>query len=96
MPPPVSHPHEVTLEAFDRLDDQLSLGGPGARRIVLPLDTVPMLDAEVIRRLIRLLRRVRERGGNICLRVSRPDLLATLRVTGLDKVFCMVGVAQAV
>jgi anti-anti-sigma regulatory factor len=34
-----------------------------------------------------LLRRVREAGGELMLRVTRPELRSTLRLTALDRVF---------
>ena len=83
-------------EAFERLQGQvLEAAGGGDRRVVLALDGLSVLDSAQIRRLIKLLRRTREAGGDLTLAVSRLDLLRTLRVTALDKVFQVVGSAEA-
>lgn len=65
----------------------------GAGRIVFDLDRLERLDTEGVRGLITLLRRTRERGGELALRVSRPDILRSLKVTALDRVFPMVKAA---
>jgi anti-anti-sigma factor len=59
----------------------------GAERIVLDLDAVAVLDTKALRGLISLLRRARSTGGEIALRSSRTDVLGTLSVTALDRVF---------
>ncbi len=53
----------------------------------LDLDGVPLLDSPAIANLIVLLRAARERDVRLRLAVTRPALLETLRITGLDKVF---------
>jgi hypothetical protein len=55
--------------------------------LTLDIDAVPELDAPAISNLILLLRDARNRGVRLRLAVSRPALLETLRVTGLEKVF---------
>jgi anti-anti-sigma factor len=57
------------------------------RRVVLDLDQLPILDNPALRGLIMLLRRVREAGGELILRVTRPELRTTLSLTALDRVF---------
>lgn len=59
----------------------------GASRVVLDLDSIETLDTRALRGLISLLRRVRSAGGELALRTSRPDLLRTLSVTALDRIF---------
>ena len=68
----------------------LSAVEQGAARVVLDLDSVVVLDTEALRGLISLLRRVRSSGGDLALRSSRPDVLRTLSVTALDRVFTLV------
>ena len=58
----------------------------GASPVVLDLDRIETLDTAALRVLISLLRRARSAGGELALRVSRPDLLRTLSVTALDRV----------
>jgi anti-anti-sigma factor len=67
----------------------------GAPRVVLDLDELPRLDTEAVRGLILLLRRSRDAGGEIALKVSRPELIRSLSVMALDRLFPMVGVAAA-
>lgn len=57
------------------------------RQVVLDLDHMPALDNPALRGLITLLRRVRAAGGELMLRVTRPELRSTLRLTALDRVF---------
>lgn len=89
----------------DRSDasDRISLSGPFTKAALVPLqaalsrcetltldiDAVPALDAPAIASLVTLLRDARNRGATLRLAVSRPDLLETLRVTGLDKIFVL-------
>ncbi len=61
----------------------------GAPRVLLELDRLEALDAEAVRGLITLLRRTREIGGELGLIVSKPDLLRTLSVTALDRLFAI-------
>jgi len=65
----------------------------GAKRVVLDLDHIDHLDAEGVRGLITLLRRSREIGGEVALRVSRPEIVRSLSVMALDRLFPMVGAA---
>jgi anti-anti-sigma factor len=89
-------PKVLSDEAFERL-----LAGvreaieAGAKEVTLALDGLAVLDSFAIRRLITLLRRAREAGGDVTLAVSRADLLRTLQVTALDKVFHLVGSGEA-
>ncbi|MFN2527132.1 MAG: STAS domain-containing protein [Candidatus Baltobacteraceae bacterium] len=89
-------PSAFSDEAFDRLLGQVADAiERGAKEIVLALDAVAVLDSAAIRRLIKLLRRIREAGADLTLAVSRMDLLRTLEVTALDKVFRLVATAES-
>lgn len=57
------------------------------RALVVDLDGVGFLDAGVIRELIRVLRRMRDRGGTVYLASTRDVIHTSLRVLGLDRVF---------
>ncbi len=65
----------------------------GAPMVVFNLDSLERLDVEGVRGLISLLRRTRERGGELALRASRPDILRSLKVTALDRIFPLVEAA---
>jgi anti-anti-sigma factor len=67
----------------------------GVERVILDLDSVPVLDVMAVRSLIALLRRAREHGGDIALHASRPDVLRTLSVTALDRIFNLVKLEAA-
>ncbi len=89
-------PKVLTDVAFERLLVQVrEATESGAKEIILALDGLAVLDSVAIRRLITLLRRARVAGGEITLAVSRVDLLRTLQVTALDKVFHLIGSAEA-
>jgi anti-anti-sigma factor len=62
----------------------------GKERIALNLDTLAVLDTEAMRGLIALLRRARLKGAQIALQVSQAEILRTLSITGLDRVFEVV------
>ncbi len=85
-----------TEEAFDQIQSQVSdAEASGEKNFILALDGIPVLDSAVIRRLVKLLRRARESGGDLTLAVSRQDLLRTLQVTALDKIFHVIPSAEA-
>jgi anti-anti-sigma factor len=87
---------EYHPEALDEIQrEALTAFGEGATRVVLNLDDLPRLDTEGVRGLITLLRRSREVGGEVALKVTRPDLLRSLRVMALDRLFPMVGTIAA-
>jgi anti-anti-sigma factor len=56
-------------------------------RVVLDLDVLESLGTEGVRGLIGLLRLTRSTGGELALRSTRAEVLRTLSVTGLDKLF---------
>jgi anti-anti-sigma regulatory factor len=60
------------------------------RRALIDIDMVPVLDSPIIACLISTLRDIREVGGEMAIGVARPNLLMTLKVTGLEKVFTLV------
>jgi anti-sigma B factor antagonist len=62
----------------------------GAERVILNLDAVETLETAAIRELIGLLRRARAAGGEIVLQASGVNVLRTLSVTGLDRIFRVV------
>lgn len=50
---------------------------------------VELLDSTGLGALIAALRSVREVGGTVHLVVTNPQILKILRLTGLDKIFCI-------
>lgn len=58
-----------------------------APTLTVGVDAVTALDAAVLGGLIAGLRRLRDVGATVRLHATRPDLLRTLEVTGLDRVF---------
>jgi anti-anti-sigma factor len=78
--------------ALDALQKQmLDAFADGAPQVVLNLDTLPRLDTDAVRGLIVLLRRSRDAGGEIALKVTRPELLRSLHVMALDRLFPLAG-----
>jgi anti-anti-sigma factor len=65
----------------------------GAPRVILDLNSLDRLDAACVRGLITILRRAREIGGEVALQTNRPDILRSLHVMALDRLFPMVGAA---
>ncbi len=66
----------------------------GAMRVVLNLDCLSVLDADGVRGLIEILRRSRTAGsGDLALRSTKPEVLRTLSVTALDRLFTVLSPA---
>ena len=63
--------------------------------VTVDLDVLPSLEIEDMRRLISLLRRSRQTGGEFALRASRRDLRRVLAVTALDRVFTVLSADAA-
>ena len=61
--------------------------------LTVGVDAVTSLDAAVLGGLIAGLRRLRDIGSTVRLHATRPDLLRTLEVTGLDRVFDVSAIA---
>ena len=81
-------------DALDRITrETLAAFEEGAPRVVLDLDALTRLDTDGVRGLILLLRRSREVGGEVALKVTRPELIRSLSVMALDRLFPMVGLA---
>jgi len=80
-----------SLDAITR--EALAAFEEGAPRVALDLDSLVRLDTDGVRGLITLLRRSREVGGEVALRVTRPELIRSLSVMALDRLFPMVGMA---
>jgi anti-anti-sigma regulatory factor len=75
-------------EAVELLQRQLlDAIASGEKFVRVDVDPLPALDHAGLRALIRMLRHVRRGGGQIVLRVSRPEFRHTLNVLALDKVF---------
>lgn len=62
----------------------------GGARVILDLDTLDTLDTDGVRGLITLLRRARSVGGELALSSTKAEVLRTLQVTALDRIFKMV------
>lgn len=67
----------------------------GAPRVVLVLDHLPHLESADVRGLILLLRRARDVGGEVVLAVSRPEIVRSLKVMALDRLFPIVAAKAA-
>ncbi len=73
--------------AIEALQSALVAAVARGRRVMVDLDAMPVLDNPALRGLIMMLRRVREAGGELILKVTRADLRSTLALTALDRVF---------
>jgi anti-anti-sigma regulatory factor len=87
----------VTRDALNALRADVSRAlERGAPAILVDIDGVGTLESETIAGLIVLLRAARERGVVLSLRVGRKNLLDTLRITALDRIFPIVTPLEAV
>ncbi len=83
----------VALAAFVGLALTAERDASAPAAIAVGLDGVTKLEAPVMAALIAALRRVRETGGTLALVTRRDDIRASLRATGLDRVFNVVATA---
>lgn len=85
MIPPQSGEHVSTLHAV-----VAAATSSQERSLTIGLDELPKLDDKAINNVVVALRRMRDARGTLRLQVTRKDLLAELRATGLDRVFQIV------
>ncbi len=86
----------VTLDALNALRDDVTRAlEQGAPAVLVDIDGIGTLESATIAGLIVLLRAARERGVVLSLRVGRKNLLETLRITALDRVFPIVTPLEA-
>lgn len=81
---------EYRPEAYEAVEAAALAALKSGSQVVLDLDGLTALDSVAVRGLISMLRRARAGGGEIALRTTRPEILRTLSVTGLDRVFTTV------
>ncbi len=62
----------------------------GIREIVIDIDGVAVLDSPIIAALVSTQSEARKSGAAVTLRATRKNLLETLRITALTKVFTIV------
>jgi anti-anti-sigma factor len=79
--------HDSQPGTLEALQSALVAAVGRGRQVIVDLDHLPALDNPALRGLITLLRRVRAAGGELVLRVTRPELRSILSLTALDRVF---------
>lgn len=77
------------------VDNVLAAFAEGVHEVILDLDVLTRLDTDGVRGLILLLRRSREAGGEIVLKVARPEILRSLHVMALDRLFRVTAAVAA-
>jgi anti-anti-sigma factor len=91
------HSNPTFVYTPDRLDavsrEMLDAFDEGAPRVILDLDGLGRLDTDGVRGLITLLRRARDVGGEVALHVTRPEIVRSLQVTALNRLFPVIGAA---
>jgi anti-sigma B factor antagonist len=63
-------------------------------RLVVVLDGVAFIDSSGLGVLVGALRRMKERGDEMRIVCTREQVLKIFRITGLDKVFPIVGTVE--
>jgi anti-sigma B factor antagonist len=69
----------------------LEIANAGSTRIALDLREVPFMDSSSLGVLVEALKRSRDKGGDIALVAPQRSPEKVLSLTGLDKVFLLVG-----
>lgn len=79
---------ELDLSTAPRLDERLvSLADEGVLDVTLDLADLDFIDSSGLQTLVDGLERLREQGGDLGLRASKPSTLRVLEITGLTRVF---------
>ncbi len=81
---------EYRLESLRAIEAAVEAVAKTGGRVILDLDVLDSLGTDGVRGLIGLLRLTRAVGGDLALRSTRAEVLRTLSVTGLDKLFPLV------
>lgn len=82
---------DASAEAAGRLRTWFDNGvAVGVQEVTIELDALSRLDVPLIATLIKILRKARENSIDVRLATTRATTKATLRVTGLDKLFHIV------
>lgn len=78
---------DVDLDTAPLLERRLNeLIDDGARQIVVDFGELTFMDMTGLTVLVRVLKRLRARGGRIRLRSASPSVQKVLEITGLDGV----------
>ena len=82
---------EYSLEDYQALERTVTTAFKTARCVIVSLDSLDSIALEDVRRLVKLLRRSRDLGGELALRAGKPEVRRVLAITALDRVFTMIG-----
>ena len=84
----VSATGELDMWSGSALDEALaSLGERGARRVVVDVAAVPLIDSAVLGIMMRHARSLRAEGGELVLISDDPRTLRVIEITGLGYLF---------
>jgi anti-sigma B factor antagonist len=78
---------ELELSTAAQLREAFVQVGQANRHIIVDLQRVQFIDSAGLGILVGGLKRARSSGGDLELICTSPDLLRTLKMTGLDKIF---------
>jgi anti-sigma B factor antagonist len=86
---------EIDVYTAPRLKESLTEQiEAGCTNVVVDLEKVGFIDSSGLGVLVGGLRRVKERSGSIRLVCTRENVLKIFRITGLDKVFPILGTVE--
>jgi anti-anti-sigma factor len=86
---------EYFPESLGVIEAAVEAAAKAGGRVILDLNGLESLGTDGVRGLIKLLRLTRAAGGELALRSTKADVLRTLSVTGLDKLFTLVAARAA-
>ena len=86
-PAVLSCPVELTAESLDHMEaDVARLLGPEGNRLVVDLGATTFVGSAGLGLLVKLGKRLHDRGGGIALARARPPVQKLLRIVGLGQI----------
>ena len=67
----------------------------GARRVVIDLTDVPIMDSSALGALVVMYKAMRERGGSLCVAAPQLVVRAVLTITSVDRVVTVYDTVEA-
>lgn len=80
---------ELDLSNSDVVRTRLDEVDPGADRVILDMQNLEFIDSTGLSTIVRLGKRVKERGGQLAVVVTKPSIRKLFAITALDKRFAL-------
>lgn len=78
---------EVDLSNASLLDEKIAEADRGQKDVLLDLERLEFIDSTGLTVIVRLGKRVKERGGELAMAIAKPSIRKLFSITALDKQF---------